>query len=133
MRLSSDGTSDASFNLSSGADGTVYSIWTQADGKVLIGGAFNSVRGIPRSSVARLNGDMQSPLFRFQSAERSAEQSFQALVTGEIGRTYTIQASTNLISWTTLTNLTQTGANSLFVDFEAAAQPRRFYRAVLSP
>ena len=39
------------------ANGTVYSIAVQADGKVLIGGSFTTVLGVERNRIARLNAD----------------------------------------------------------------------------
>lgn len=40
-----------------GADGAVYTIAPQSDGKVLIGGRFSTINGIPRRNIARLNDD----------------------------------------------------------------------------
>ena len=56
-RLNADGSLDASFDPGAGASGTVYDIVVQADGKVLIGGAFNTVDGVARNRIARLNAD----------------------------------------------------------------------------
>jgi len=56
-RLNSDGTLDNSFPAGSGANGIVYAITLQADGKILIGGGFGSVSGTNRSGIARLNTD----------------------------------------------------------------------------
>jgi len=57
-RLNANGSVDATFqNGMSGADGPVYSVVLQPDGKVLIGGGFGSVNGVARGRVARLNGD----------------------------------------------------------------------------
>lgn len=56
-RLNSDGTLDTSFDTSIGANGTVYAITLQPDGKILIGGPFSTVNGEARSGVARLNAD----------------------------------------------------------------------------
>ena len=39
------------------ADGTVWAVAVQPDGKVLIGGDFNHVNGQPRNYLARLNTD----------------------------------------------------------------------------
>jgi hypothetical protein len=59
---------------------------------------------------------------------------------GQPGLTYAIQSVTNLTqtnSWTTLTNITLTQTQQLWVDTSADAtspnNPRRFYRAVLVP
>ncbi len=39
------------------ADNTVYSLAVQADGKILVGGAFNHINGQAKSHIARLNTD----------------------------------------------------------------------------
>ncbi|HZZ20517.1 MAG TPA: putative Ig domain-containing protein [Opitutaceae bacterium] len=54
-RLNADGTLDANFNPN--ANGVVYAVATQSDGKVLIGGAFTAVGGTTRNHIARLNAD----------------------------------------------------------------------------
>lgn len=57
-RLQSDGTLDTGFNPGSGANqGTIYAIAIQADGKILIGGEFNTYNDIPQNYLARLNSD----------------------------------------------------------------------------
>lgn len=57
-RLNSDGTLDTSFVSGlTGFDRRVTSMAVQADGKVLIGGWFNSFNGMVRSRIARLNTD----------------------------------------------------------------------------
>src|SRR5438093_670306 len=53
-RLNPDGTLDA-FNPN--ANGTVYAIAVQADGKILAGGLFTSIGGQTRNRIARLNSD----------------------------------------------------------------------------
>ena len=40
-----------------GASGAVYAIAPQPDGKVMIGGRFSTINGVPRRNVARLNDD----------------------------------------------------------------------------
>jgi uncharacterized repeat protein (TIGR01451 family)/uncharacterized delta-60 repeat protein len=56
-RLNPDGSLDSTFNPGAGADGAVYSIAIQLDGRVLIGGAFTHLNGTLSSGVARLNSD----------------------------------------------------------------------------
>ena len=56
-------------------------------------------------------------------------QVLQVPVTGLAGQTYLIQASTDLMHWTTLTNLTLTNGTGQFTDSTNLNQ--RFYRALL--
>jgi uncharacterized delta-60 repeat protein len=54
-RLNANGSFDSSFELGEGGRPLVSV--TQADGKVIIGGSFTSVGGVPRTYLARLNAD----------------------------------------------------------------------------
>lgn len=55
-RLDVDGTIDRTFGAGlPGADGAVRCVAVQEDGKVVIGGEFTAVNGIPRARLARLN------------------------------------------------------------------------------
>jgi uncharacterized delta-60 repeat protein len=56
-RLNSDGSLDATFDPGSGPNSGVYALAIQADGKVVIGGAFNQVTGVNCGSIARLEVD----------------------------------------------------------------------------
>ncbi|MBI2946683.1 MAG: immunoglobulin domain-containing protein [Verrucomicrobia bacterium] len=57
---------------------------------------------------------------------------FQVTLTGEIGRIYLIQASTDLVVWEPVTNILSTAATILITDPAATSLRQRFYRA-LSP
>lgn len=54
-RLNSDGTRDTNFMAS--ADGPVYAVGFQRDGKLIIAGDFSQVDGEPRNNIARLLAD----------------------------------------------------------------------------
>jgi uncharacterized delta-60 repeat protein len=61
-RLNADGTRDITFNAIGGiglggANGSVFNVTLQADGKLVIGGNFTSVNGTVRGSLARLIND----------------------------------------------------------------------------
>ena len=56
-RLLPDGEVDTSFSPREGPDADVTAVAVQADGKVLIAGAFANVAGTPRAGLARLNAD----------------------------------------------------------------------------
>lgn len=51
-RINLDGTLDAAFNPNT--NGQVFSLAVQSDGKIFIGGVFNSVGGAPRNNFMRL-------------------------------------------------------------------------------
>jgi uncharacterized delta-60 repeat protein len=56
-RLNADGTLDTSFNPGAGANNGINAVALQPDGKVIVGGFFNSFNGIARGGIARLNTD----------------------------------------------------------------------------
>jgi uncharacterized delta-60 repeat protein len=69
MRLLPDGTPDPGFNVGTGANDSVTAVEQQPDGKLVIGGTFTLIDGIPRRSLARLLTDgrvdqaFQGPVF----------------------------------------------------------------------
>ncbi|HEX7999882.1 MAG TPA: FG-GAP-like repeat-containing protein [Pyrinomonadaceae bacterium] len=56
-RLNADGSLDPSFNPGTGPNRTVRAVALQPDGKIIVGGMFNSINGIPCNNLARLNAD----------------------------------------------------------------------------
>jgi uncharacterized delta-60 repeat protein len=56
-RLNTDGSLDAGFDPAAGPDNMVRAVAIQADGKIIIGGAFTSFNGTSRKGIARLNAD----------------------------------------------------------------------------
>ncbi|MFZ2718612.1 MAG: delta-60 repeat domain-containing protein, partial [Candidatus Absconditicoccaceae bacterium] len=59
VRLNSDGSRDSSFDIGDGFNiyGYVRSIAVQGDGKILIGGEFETYQGISANKIIRLNSD----------------------------------------------------------------------------
>ena len=55
--VNTNGSLNTVFNPGTGADGTVFAVAVQNDGKVLIGGAFTNVGGMFRPRLARLNAN----------------------------------------------------------------------------
>jgi uncharacterized delta-60 repeat protein len=56
-RLNGNGTLDSTFDPGTGPNLLVRAVAIQDDGKVLIGGSFNTVSGVSRHYIARLNED----------------------------------------------------------------------------
>jgi uncharacterized delta-60 repeat protein len=57
IRLNNNGSIDTTFNINSGFNSGVNSIVTQNDGKIVVGGSFNSYNGISQNGLIRLNPD----------------------------------------------------------------------------
>jgi len=57
VRFNPDGTVDPSFSAAANTDFAVNALVVQPDGKILIGGFFTLVNGVPRNYIARLNAD----------------------------------------------------------------------------
>ena len=60
VRLNANGTLDASFNPGTGIGGHqpwVFAIAVQSDGKLIVGGIFDTFNGISRNGIVRLNPD----------------------------------------------------------------------------
>jgi uncharacterized delta-60 repeat protein len=56
-RVINDGSIDNTFSGFNGVNGEVKAIAIQPDNKILIGGSFSTINGIPRTRIARLNAD----------------------------------------------------------------------------
>jgi uncharacterized delta-60 repeat protein len=61
-RLNNNGSIDPSFALGTGFDGPVHTMARRGDGKIMVGGNFTEVSGMPRARTARLevNGALDS-------------------------------------------------------------------------
>jgi uncharacterized delta-60 repeat protein len=57
IRLNSNGTKDATFNIGTGFNNDVRAITIQPDGKILVGGIFTSYNGSTQNRLVRLNSD----------------------------------------------------------------------------
>jgi len=68
-RLNADGSVDTTFATGTGANGMVYCVARQADGKYLIGGDFTTFNGNTRRHLTRLNADgsLDSTFYAYSS------------------------------------------------------------------
>ena len=71
-RLLTDGSLDTNFSISTNVAGEVKALALQADGKILLGGFFSTVAGLPYAGIARIN------------ANGKLDSSFQATIDGEV-------------------------------------------------
>ena len=54
---------------------------------------------------------------------------YQLILNGGVGFTYDVQASTNLINWTSLTNILTTNMTMPVITVDAAQMPQKYFRA----
>jgi len=136
-RLNTDGSVDTSFqNGMTGADvPIVLALALQPDAKVIVGGGFTAINGVPRYYIARLNADgsldstFQNGGQPLLSNATIQSNHFQFQVSGQSNQVIVLEASADLSHWLPL--LTNTlGGNPLSFTDPAPATPRmRFYRA----
>jgi hypothetical protein len=89
--------------------------------------------GLSTTQEVRLDPDCQvlAPLLKYLSRDEFGAIRWQ--LTGDAGRIYRIEGSTNLVDWIPVTSITTTAEPSEFDDPSAANFGLRFYRAVLAP
>jgi uncharacterized delta-60 repeat protein len=127
-RLNRDGSLDTAFLPGTGANGPIYSIAIQLDGKVIIAGDFTSVSGASRNRIARLLGDTEFKGLMGQ-ANLVNGQSLQLYLATQPGGVYALQTSQDLTNWTSLSTNIATGSPTVFTDASNAGMNLRFYRA----
>jgi len=69
-RLTNTGALDSSFLPQSGANGPIYAVVLQEDGRILIGGAFTTYDGASRNRIARLIDSCKSSEIVFRQSQR---------------------------------------------------------------
>jgi hypothetical protein len=112
-----------------GPDGTIYA----ALGTVLyaIASATNGPANSPwpmYQQNARHTGKVEKPSLQQPKKRRDANLRFELYA--QIGQTQTVQTSTDLATWTSLTNVAVTNIPTDVVDLSASNFPSRFYRTV---
>jgi hypothetical protein len=127
----------AALNYGGGPGGTAA---VQYDGSA--GGGRVVYFGFPFETItsASLRNTYMADMLRFFSKSARFEaivllpdKRMQITLSAEPGIIYTIQVSTNLATWSALTNVPNVNGTFGFVDTQPASQSRQFYRAALSP
>jgi uncharacterized delta-60 repeat protein len=130
-RLDSQGTIDPSFNAGT-IDGRpwdtpwVNTILRQPDGKLLIIGGFTFIK--PASDVTTSIGEVRHGL---KNPILLPDGRFQFVLFGPTGCEYTIQTSTDLLTWSDWESVTGDNEGLTIQHQMAAGHPTRFYRVIL--
>jgi hypothetical protein len=121
----------------------VYATNSTSDGTVTYGSRESGVTA-PVLVLTTTNGSLltatqsfwvmaNSPVQPTLSAPSLSGQQFQMLVTGDHGPDYAIEASTNLLDWTTLLTTNSPALPFNWLDVDTNSFPQRFYRVRLGP
>jgi len=129
-RLLPDGSLETDFAAGAGADGTVFSILHLPDNSILIGGAFATVDGLPRSGVAKLVSDPAPPL-RVEALPPLAGGAWRIVANTVPGAEYVFEAAEDLTLWTQLSRFVANAYYTELIDAGAAGMTHRFYRVRL--
>jgi hypothetical protein len=90
--------------------------------------------GLPNLSATQQFNVLVNPLATpLVTPATISSNRIQLTITGDAGPDYTVQASTNLSTWTNLFTTNSPALPLLWVDTNANSFPRRFYRAVPDP
>ena len=124
FRMNEDGSTDETFERENGPNFYVRSAATQSDGRVIIGGHFTAVGGVPRSRIARLWGDPHLETKAITNA--AVEISWPSVYTN-----YVLQSVSTLpgAEWIAATNAPVLASNR-WVMTNTVTNQSRFFRLV---
>jgi len=124
-RLNSDGSLDSGFQIGScSADGVWY-MKLLSNGEIMVGGGFPDFNGAATPCLAWLHGYIAP----FSLGLRWNAGQLELGLFGQARQNYAIEAATNLLQFSTWTNIISTGADWL----PMPALPLQFFRARTGP
>lgn len=130
-RLLPDGRVDPEFESERGTDGMVLAIGLGQDGRVVIGGEFGFVDGVPRRHLAQLLGRKENEVRLSPGRWLSGRPTFE--ISSVTPRSVTLEASTNLIDWLPVGSQAIGVDPLVFGDESPSLSGRRFFRATWDP
>ena len=136
LRLNIDGSEDLTFRspLSSGqTDEGILSLGVQPDGRIVIGGHFTHINGVPAANIARLWGDDLPPAI---TAVARAGAALTLTWRAQPNRAYRVQYCEDLSAnvWINLAgDVTADNVMASKTDTSLVEAAQRFYRVVLLP
>ena len=133
VRLRADGTRDPLWRTSLGAPDSYLNttaLLVQPSGEVIVLGQWQSVDGVPRPGLARLNGDASACYLRVRG-RLSAANGFPFQFIGIPRGHFVIEASEDLRAWHTWLELVDPVSPLDLWDPEAGSVAHRFFRARL--
>ena len=95
---------------------------------MLVAGDFVAINGIARTYVARLHLGSQLESITLVDPAALPDGRFRFLISGGLNRSYTVQCSPDLATWSDLKTVVPTNASFTIEDETAVAFSRRYYR-----
>jgi hypothetical protein len=135
VRLRADGTQDTLWQTSLAAPGSYMhtdALLAQPSGEVIVLGQWQSVGGVPRPGLARLNGDA-SACYLSVLGGLSTTAPFPFRFIGIDRGHFVIESSEDLRDWKTWLELTDPISPMDLSDSQAASVAHRYFRARLLP
>lgn len=121
-RLQANGVRDTEWGIT--CDGTVKALVSDPQGRIFVGGAFGKIGGLPQRGLARLVPSKS----RTALTATNANGRFMAKFSGEAGRSYEIEASTDFQTWTTIGSTIATESGVEISDGTVTSRKHRFFR-----
>jgi uncharacterized delta-60 repeat protein len=140
-RLLTDGSLDTAFDAGAGFAQGVFAtpsalharvtvIGFQDDGGIIVGGNFAAANNQVRLGLARFQAEPPTSRPVIRSWALATDGNFSLMISGDAGRTYRVQGSGDLRTWTELGNVPGGAAPQPFTDLTAKGLSARFYRVV---
>lgn len=117
--------------LSRNSRPVVIGMEIQGDGGIIVAGSFGAVGEVARVGSARFLADapgQDNSRPSIRSFVRELDGKFSMTISGEAGRAYSIESSSDLKSWTGIGNVTGAATPQLFIDANTRDLAVRFYR-----
>lgn len=130
-RLLPEGRGDPEFQSDRGVDGEVLALALREDGRVVIGGDFRSVDGVPRRYVAQLLGRRENEVRLGPWRWLAGRPAFE--LSSVVPRSVTVEVSADLIHWSPVHTQVLDANPVLLTNAAPALLPWQFIRASWGP
>ena len=137
-RLNENGALDTGFEpvrfaIPGGDNDSIAALAIQQDGRILVGGIFQTVNGLKHPYLVRLRGGGTSGTRRLavKSLSLSTNQT-EITLTVAPGQPFVLESSTDLVHWIPLSTNVSPVSTFAVLDNQLTSVPRRYYRAIQS-
>ena len=123
-RLTSGGALDPAFNPAASTSDSIVALVRQSNGLLVLGGGFTIVNGSARTGLARVG----STDLKINSIQVQSNRVAKVALTGQSGLGFTLEGSSNLITWSTVATGVSSASSVSVQDTQSVSLPVRYYR-----